>query len=146
MEERLGLASRWLTALSAVVIPLTVIVLVSGSWAVNYQYNTAQWTKYVLFASWILFTLSLVAGVTNLISPPLEADAAGEAAAAPGSQEGETPEGEEVRIGPRPKPAVDFNYAMLLGQAAAFMLGMTLYVVYISWMVLSVKPLPVLGG
>ena len=149
MEERLNVASRWLVALTAVIVPLTVIVLISAPWGLNYQYDVGQWTKYMLFAAWILFALSLGAGVSVLVSPPA-GESGGEQEAPADAVEGEPgEEGEEEKekpAGPEAKPAFNFDYALLLSQATCFMLGMILYVVYLSWMILSLKPMSGLTG
>lgn len=148
MDEKLYTASRWLAALAIILIPLSVIAVVSGAWGLNYQFDTAQWTKYLLFASWILLTLSVIAGLANLISPP-EVEMEKAETAAKAEVEGET-EGEEEEGAKRsPKPeASSFNvgYAFLLAQACTLALGLILYVAYVSWMILGLQPYPALTG
>ena len=151
MEERFSTASRWLTALAVILIPLSVIAIVSGAWGVNYQFNTNQWTSYLLFASWVLLMLSVIAGISNLISPPERepakiAAAALAATASETDEEEEEGEEEEGRVpAQKEKAALNFGYALLLAQACTFALGMILYVAYISWMVLGVQPYPTTG-
>jgi hypothetical protein len=142
MEERFYITTRWLIALTVVFIPLSIFILISGPWSANF--GNSQWTRYFLFASWILLTLSIVAGVSNLIAPPeLEQDKGVDeptAAKEPGEDlHSEEPEGEgEVggAVKAKPKKGINVGYAMLLTQAATFLLGIILYVVYISWMLL----------
>jgi hypothetical protein len=150
MEERFSTASRWLTALAVILIPLSVIAIVSGAWGVNYQFDTNQWTSYLLFASWVLLMLSVIAGISNLISPPEREPAKIAAAALPATaSETDEDEGEEEegRVpAQKEKAAFNFGYALLLAQACTFALGMILYVAYISWMILGVQPYPVGPG
>ncbi len=151
MNEKLNTASRWLLALAVILIPLSVIAVVSSAWAVNWQFGTNQWTKYLLFAAWILLSLSVVTGIANLISPPEMEAAAAEAAAPPpvASASGEEEEVEEsaervpVKKG---KPAFNLGYAFLLAQACTFALGMIFYVTYISWMILGLQAYPSTPG
>jgi len=149
MEEKLNAASRWLTALAVIMIPLSVIAIVSGAWGVNYQFDTNQWISYLVFASWILLMLSVIAGIANLISPPEQesGEAAAEVPAATASEsEEDEAEGGEARVpAKKAKSAFNFAYALLLTQACTFTLGMILYVAYISWMILGVQPYPTTG-
>jgi len=146
MDEKLYTASRWLAALAIILIPLSVIAVVSGAWGLNYQFDTAQWTKYLLFASWMLLTLSVLAGIANLISPPeaeLEKMETAVKAEAEGEKEGDEEEG--TKSVPKPeKPAFNIGYAFLLAQACTLVLGLILYVAYISWMILGLQPYPAL--
>ncbi|MBC7253713.1 MAG: hypothetical protein H5T72_07075 [Actinobacteria bacterium] len=142
MEERLFGAARWLTALAVVFIPLSIIILISGSWLANFTSN--QWTRYLLFASWVSLTLSIVLGVVNMVG------GAGEGGLAPGEEEsgeGEEEDGGEVTPGATSPGTVArggrVEQALVLGQATAFLLGVFLYVAFISWMVL---PRISLGG
>lgn len=152
MEERLNTASRWLLALAVILIPLTVIALVSGAWGLNYQFGTNQWTRYLLFASWILLAISAVVGITSLISPPeLESEKVPEKARQPEpvSEEEEGEEGEEKveRVSPKKaKPAFNAAYAFTLAQACFFSLGIILYIAYISWMLLGLQAYPTTTG
>jgi hypothetical protein len=152
MEEKLNMASRWLLALAVILIPLTVITIVSGAWGLNYQFNTNQWTRYLLFASWILLALSAIVGTANIISPPeLESEMAASAVKSPASamDEEEGEEEEEAGAGrpPRTKEKRPFNYAyaFTLTQACSFVLGMVLYVAYMSWMILGLQAYPTTG-
>jgi hypothetical protein len=146
MDEKLYTASRWLAALAIILIPLSVIAVVSGAWGLNYQFDTAQWTKYLLFASWMLLTLSVLAGIANLISPP-ETELEKIETAVKAEVEGETEDDEEGSAKRSPKaekPAFNMGYAFLLAQASTLVLGLVLYVAYISWMILALQPYPAL--
>ena len=150
MEEKLETASRWLMALAVILIPLTAIAIVSGAWGVNYQFNTNQWTRYLLFASWILLAVSAVAGTANLISPPeLESERAAAAMKPVESQshdeEEEEEEGSEVVVTKEDKAPFNYNYAFTLAQACTFVLGIVLYVAYMSWMILGLQAYPTTG-
>lgn len=134
MYDRSSGTVRWLTALAVVFIPLSIIILISGSWLANFTSN--QWTRYLLFASWISLTLSVVLGVVNMVGRlgeegplPVAGGTKREAA-----EEGKTLEDE----GPRDMESEGYRVeqALLLGQATAFLLGLFLYVAFISWMVL----------
>lgn len=143
MEERGSRAAQWLTALSVVYVPLSIIILLSGSWMVNFSSN--QWTRYLLFASWVSMVVSAVFGVFNMISLPAELRGRpvgrrlekGE----PGSEEGER---EEPMEGPcsavsapgATEPVSPRAQGLLLAQATAFLLGLFLYMAFISWMIL----------
>jgi len=145
MEERLNTASRWLLALAVILIPLTVIALVSGAWGLNYQFNTNQWTRYLLFASWILLAISAVVGITSLISPPeLESEKVSEKTRPPeaGSEEEEGEEKVELVSPKKAKPGFNAAYAFTLAQACFFSLGIILYIAYISWMLLGLQAYP----
>ncbi|RJP30218.1 MAG: hypothetical protein C4536_10325 [Actinobacteria bacterium] len=148
MDERLYTASRWLTALAIILVPLSVIAVVSGAWGLNYQFDTAQWTRYLLFASWILLALSVIAGIANLISPPevtLEKPVAPARMEAAGETEGD--EEETAKSAPQAdKPPFNVGYAFLLAQACTLALGVVLYVAYISWMILGLQSYPALTG
>ena len=140
MDERLNLASRWLLALAVILIPLTVIAMISGAWGLNYQLNANQWTRYLLFASWLLLALSAVAGTANLIAPP-EAACEQEPLAPPreGDMEGDEAAGPWSAQGGR---AFDGAYAFVLVQACAFVAGMIVYIAYLSWMLLGLQAFP----
>jgi len=145
MDEKLYTASRWLVALAIILVPLSVIAVVSGAWGLNYQFDSAQWTKYLLFASWIFMTLSVLAGMANLISPP-ETELEKIESAVKAEVESEM-EGDEEDVKPSPKPgesSFNVGYAFLLGQACTLALGLILYVAYISWMILGLQSYPAL--
>jgi len=150
MDEKLNVASRWLLALAVILIPLTVIAIVSGAWGLNYQLNTNQWTRYLLFASWILLALSAVVGTANLITPP-EAES-GKSLAEPrpvpreGGDEEEDTDGEPKRSDrPKGRPAFNSVYAFMLAQACTFVVGIILYIAYMSWMLLGLQAYPTPG-
>ena len=148
MEEKLNTASRWLLALAVILIPLTVIAIVSGAWGLNYQFDTNQWTRYLLFASWILLTLSVVVGIASIISPPepVLADVVTSPAVMGDADEDETEEGAGRPAPMKTKPAFNFPYALLLTQACTFAVGMILYVAYMSWMILGLQAYPTTTG
>ena len=139
MEERFNVVSRWLVALAVLFIPLSVFILISGPWSYNFQVQAHQWTRYLLFVSWILLTLSLVTGIAKLVNPPLEEPGQGHEEPPPAAESGKDTEGEEEEeqtVKVKSKPPIDLGYSLLLGQAASFMLGVLIYVVYISWLIL----------
>jgi hypothetical protein len=150
MEDRFYGVSRWLVALTVVFIPLSVIMLVSGVWGYNVQLGLNQWTRYLLFVSWVLLTISLIAGISNLITPPLEEEAEGKA----GSQTAMKAEKDEEGGDDDDKPVEEVNkkrnlnvgYALLLTQAGTFLMGVIVYVVYISWMILPYINIPKTTG
>jgi hypothetical protein len=146
MDEKLNTTSRWLLALAVILIPLTAIALVSGAWGVNYQFDTNQWIRYLIFASWILLAISAVTGIANLINPPeLESEKAVTPAPAGGSLEVEDDEdGEDTSSTDKEKvkPAFNAAYAFTLAQACSFALGLILYVAYMSWMILGLQAYP----
>jgi hypothetical protein len=139
-------------ALAVILIPLTAIAIVSGAWGLNYQFNTNQWTRYLLFASWILLAISAVVGTANLISPPeLESEKAAAkaqklAVAKDDEDEEEKEEGSERISSREAKPAFNYAYAFTLTQACSFALGMILYVAYMSWMILGLQAYPTTTG
>ena len=140
MEDRLNGVSRWLVALTVVFIPLSIFILISGPWSANY--GTNQWTRYLLFASWILLTLSLIAGVANLIAPPLEEEnGKGEIPMVKEETDTEEEEKEKTVTEVQTKRRMNMEYSLLMAQATTFLLGIIIYVVYISWMVLPEIPL-----
>ncbi len=148
MDEKLNTASRWLAALAVILIPLSVLAVVSSAWGLNYQFETAQWTRYLLFASWILLTLSVLAGIANFISPP-EEEVEDKEAVARAKDEGVMEEGEEESAERSPKTTkkpLNLGYAFLLAQACTLALGLLLYVAYISWMILALQPYSSLTG
>ncbi|WP_287155376.1 hypothetical protein [Candidatus Solincola tengchongensis] len=135
MSEKQFGAARWLTALAVIFIPLSIIILISGSWLANFTSN--QWTRYLLFASWVFMTLSTVLGVANMVSgageesSPLP-DVAGDAGI--GEEEGRE---SEPLLSSRAEPkGQEVEQSLLLGQVSCFLLGLFLYVAFISWMVL----------
>ncbi len=142
MNGRLYGAARWLTALAVVFIPLSIIILISGSWMANFASN--QWTRYLLFASWVFLTLSAVLGVVNMvgIAGAENQTRGGEA----GDAEGGPVASGEPLAGSTHRAADAEGYAsqqaLLLGQAVAFVLGLFLYLAFISWMVLPRIGLP----
>ena len=132
MEDRIGLVSRWFVAIAVVFIPLSILVLISGSWGANFL--SSQWTRYLLFASWVALTVSLVVGAGNTVvfmaeSPRMVA-------------RGEDPEGEKEGGEETPVPSAsrgkssNMSYNLLLVQVASFLVGVVLYVAFISWMLL----------
>ncbi len=150
MGEKLDLASRWLLALAVILIPLTVMAIVSGAWGLNYQLNTNQWTRYLLFASWVLLAFSAVAGTANLITPPGEECGEGAVEVTPEPRRGEGGEegaGGEPRLPERAGGMRDFStaYAFVLAQACAFVAGIIVFIAYLSWMLLGLQAFPASG-
>jgi len=143
-NERVFRAAQWLTALAVVFLPLSIIILLSGSWMVNFTSN--QWTRYLLFASWLAFLLSVVMGVFNMISAPAERRR--RPASRLADDGGRTGDPEEPGGKARPEddaPALSAatgerqlsgGQGMLLAQATVFLMGLFLYMAFISWMIL----------
>ncbi|NPV58232.1 MAG: hypothetical protein HPY75_01050 [Actinobacteria bacterium] len=139
MEDRIGLVSRWFVALTVVFIPLSILVLISGSWGANFL--SSQWTRYLLFASWVALTVSLVVGAGNTVvfmAEDKEEDEKSPRVVA----RGEDPEGEKEGGEETPAPSAsrgkssNMSYNLLLVQVATFLVGVVLYVAFISWMLL----------
>ncbi len=136
MEDRINVISRWFVALTVVFIPLSILVLISGSWGANFL--SSQWTRYLLFASWVALTVSLVVGAGNTVV--FMAEEEGEEAEPPALDpapegEGEGSEKEQASADKRSK-AQSMSYNLLLVQVATFLVGVVLYVAFISWMLL----------
>ena len=141
MEDRINLLSRWFVALTVVFIPLSILVLISGSWGANFL--SSQWTRYLLFASWVALTVSLVVGAGN--SVVFMAEEKGKGAGPAGRErEPEEREGEEEAVpdvagdtdAPSRGGSLGMSYNLLLVQVATFLVGVVLYVAFISWMLL----------
>jgi hypothetical protein len=147
MEESYRTVSRWIMALAVIFIPLSIIILVSGPWSYNFQVQANQWIRYLLFISWILITLAIITGIANMLSP-MQDEEAGEAVEvkpaitemAEGEEGGEKPEPV------RPKSKMSMGFTMLMSQAVLFSLGIILYVVYISWLIVPSVSTKLLGG
>ncbi len=139
MEDRIGLVSRWFVALTVVFIPLSILVLISGSWGANFL--SSQWTRYLLFASWVALTVSLVVGAGNTVAF-MAVDGGKEGEAGPlspgedGGGEGESDERDREAFGVREKKSSSMSYNLLLVQVGTFLVGVVLYVAFISWMLL----------
>ncbi|MDI6830048.1 MAG: hypothetical protein QME88_01815 [Actinomycetota bacterium] len=138
MEDRIGLVSRWFVALTVVFIPLSILVLISGSWGANFL--SSQWTRYLLFASWVALTVSLVVGAGNTVAfMAVDGEKEeGTGSLSPGEDgggEGES-EGLARTSGVRKENSSNMSYNLLLVQVGTFLVGVVLYVAFISWMLL----------
>ena len=140
MEERINLLSRWFVALTVIFIPLSILVLISGSWGANFL--SSQWTRYLLFASWVALTVSLVVGAGNSVVFMAEE---GGKETGPADREREPEEGEDEEYArdiagdaaaPSRGGSLGMSYNLLLVQVATFLVGVALYVAFISWMLL----------
>lgn len=148
MEEKYSKASMWMMALAVLFIPLSIIILFSGPWSINYQVQTHQWIRYLLFVSWILMTLAIIAGIANLISPMAEEEVVEMKGSSPEAEESDTVEGaeEESTVMRRPRSKMTMTMVTLMSQATLFALGIILYVVYISWLLLPAVSQKLLTG
>jgi hypothetical protein len=141
MEDRYNVISRWLVALTVVFIPLSLMTLITGTWGANYI--DAQWTRYLLFASWIALTLSLIVGAGNMLTFMAESSVRSKVKATAvidvSTEEGE----EEIIETVEEETSSTMSSGLLLAQISTFILGIILYVAFISWMLL---PEIVVGG
>jgi hypothetical protein len=148
-EERIYQVSKWLLALVTVIIPLSILILVSALFAANYP--AREWTRFLLFAAWMCWTISMIAGVVNIVGfffteesgiqegqPVDEVEEKQEETGKMGQEEQEAHEKQEDRK--EVKAAKDSSAlwsASLMGaQAAFFMTGVLLYVAFCAYMVL----------
>jgi len=141
-EERIYQVSRWLLALAAVIIPLSILVLISGPFSANYL--ARQWTRYMLCASWICWTISLIAGIVNILGFFFtETSGIKEGQSAGGEDEGmgepesveEAPVAEKEGKGDKESSAL-WSASLMGAQAAFFMTGVLLYVAFCAYMLL----------
>ncbi|MFW6113976.1 MAG: hypothetical protein ACOC78_03535 [Actinomycetota bacterium] len=136
-ENRMYDTSRWLVALAAVVIPLSIIIMVSGF---SYNYTGRQWTRYLLLAALIAWVLSLAAGVINLIGfSTAEPPDLGQEKPAGGFGEEKAPaEGmlEEAVESTGKQSSQKMGASLLVAQAAFFLGGAFVYVAFCCWMIL----------
>jgi ABC-type transporter Mla maintaining outer membrane lipid asymmetry permease subunit MlaE len=139
MEDRYNVISRWLVALTVVFIPLSLMTLITGTWGANYI--DAQWTRYLLFASWIALTLSLIVGAGNMLT--FMADTSGRAKKKAAALDVPTEEQEEIVESVEEEASSSMGASLVLVQVSTFLLGMILYVTFISWMLL---PEIIVGG
>lgn len=131
-EDVVNTLSRWLLALAVIFIPLSLIVLITVSFA--YNFPDRQWTRYLLFSSWLVLGLSLLAGMANLVNLSFEVDY--EDKESPKAEiELETDEDGEVVEVLTDSKGVDMGAVLMLSQAFTFALGFILYVIFICWMI-----------
>lgn len=135
MSEKQLVAARWLTALAVIFVPLSIIILISGSWLANFTSN--QWTRYLLFASWVFMTISVVLGAVNMVGVAGEEEFSRSTVAGEAKVHDEEKESESAPPSSGSEPR-DYavGQSLLLGQVSSFLLGLFLYVAFISWMVL----------
>ncbi len=151
MEGKYSKASLWLTGLAVLFIPLSIIILFSGPWSYNFQVQTNQWVRYLLFISWIMITLAIIAGIANLISPMAEEEVvegvkAKHSALEAGEDDTVVEAKEESNVMVRPKSKMTATMVTFMSQAILFTLGIILYVVYISWLLLPAVSQKLLTG
>ena len=134
MEDKYNVISRWLVALTVVFIPLSLMTLITGTWGANYI--DAQWTRYLLFASWIALTLSLIVGAGNMLTFMAESSVRSKVKSTAvidvSTEEGE----EEIIETVEEETSSTMSSGLLLAQISTFILGIILYVAFISWMLL----------
>ena len=139
-EERIYQVSKWLLALVSVIIPLSILILISALFAANYP--AREWTRFLLFAAWMCWTISLIAGVVNIVGFFFTEES--------GIQEGQPVDEVEEKqeeigeAGQEGKKAVEgekdssalWSASLMGAQAAFFMTGVLLYVAFCAYMVL----------
>ena len=139
-EERIYQVSKWLLALVAVIIPLSILILISALFAANYP--AREWTRFLLFAAWMCWTISLIAGVVNIVGFFFTEES--------GIQEGQPVDEVEEKqeeigeAGQEGKKAVEgeknssalWSASLMGAQSAFFMTGVLLYVAFCAYMVL----------
>ncbi|MDY6795278.1 MAG: hypothetical protein SWK76_08370 [Actinomycetota bacterium] len=138
-EDRMYDVTRWLVALVAVVLPLSILIMVSALF--GYNYPGREWTRFLLFASWIAWAISLTAGVINLIGFSLAEPLAGVKKAEAGSDEppSESPEDTlpEESVGEfLEETSLRMSSSLLVSQAAFFLGGAFIYIAFCCWMIL----------
>ena len=139
-EERIYQVSKWLLALVAVIIPLSILILISALFAANYP--AREWTRFLLFAAWMCWTISLIAGVVNIVGfffteesgiqegqPVDEVEEKQEEIGEAGQEEKKAVEGEK-------NSSALWSASLMGAQAAFFMTGVLLYVAFCAYMVL----------
>ena len=152
-EERIYQVSKWMLALVAVVIPLSILILISATFGANYLER--QWTRYLLFAAWMCWSISLISGVVNIVGfffseesgiqegqPVDEVERReGEIGKIAYEEQKEQEEREARRKAKSKKDSSALWSASLMGaQAAFFMTGALLYVAFCAYMILPVIP------
>jgi hypothetical protein len=139
-EERIYQVSKWLLALVAVIIPLSILILISALFAANYP--AREWTRFLLFAAWMCWTISLIAGVVNIVGFFFTEES--------GIQEGqpideveekqeeigEAGQEEKKEVEPEKNSSALWSASLMGAQAAFFMTGVLLYVAFCAYMVL----------
>jgi len=147
-EERIYQVSKWLLALVSVIIPLSILILISALFAANYP--AREWTRFLLFAAWMCWTISLIAGVVNIVGfffteesgiqegqPVDEVEERQEEIGKIGNEEQEEPKADIGKTDKSKKDSSALWSASLMGaQAAFFMTGVLLYVAFCAYMVL----------
>lgn len=131
-EDVVNTLSRWLLALAVIFIPLSLIVLITVSFA--YNFPDRQWTRYLLFSSWLVLGLSLLAGMANLVNLSFEVDYEDKESPKAEIELETDEEGEVVEVLTDSK-GVDMGAVLMLSQAFTFALGFILYVIFICWMI-----------
>lgn len=139
-EERIYQVSKWLLALVTVIIPLSILILISALFAANYP--AREWTRFILFAAWMCWTISLIAGVVNIVGF-FFTETSGIKEGQPVNEVEEKQE-ETGKIGQEEQKAVEgkkdssalWSASLMGAQAAFFMTGVLLYVAFCAYMVL----------
>lgn len=143
-EERIYQVSRWLLALAAVIIPLSIFVLISGPFSANYL--ARQWTRYMLFASWICWAISLIAGIVNIVGFFFTETSGIKEGQPAGDERDKVEEPEYAEEAPAPEKegkekkeeesSAMWSASLMGAQAAFFMTGVLLYVAFCAYMLL----------
>lgn len=139
-EERIYQFSKWLLALVSVIIPLSILILISALFAANYP--AREWTRFLLFAAWMCWTISMVAGVVNIVGF-FFTEESGIKEQKPAEEEKEKQEeteeigqGEKVEVEAEKDSSAVWSASLMGAQAAFFMTGILLYVAFCAYMVL----------
>jgi hypothetical protein len=139
-EDRIYQVSRWLLALVAVIIPLSILILISALFAANYP--AREWTRFLLFAAWMCWTISLIAGVVNIVGFFFSEETGIPEKTAfdeivEKQEEMDKAGGEDKKADEKKSDSSALWSASLMGgQAAFFMTGVLLYVAFCAYMVL----------
>lgn len=142
LEEKAGTAVRWMTAMAVILVPLSTFFLLTASYGYNFPHR--QWSRYILFASWALLGISVLAGLVNMIGPLLAGSSGGNGNGEGGERVSPEEEGPTIHPGEKEMEGgggKGVDVVLAAAQAVAFGLGFLLYVGFICILLLPVIPL-----